>query len=322
MTLTAESFTGRVLAAFSRRSPGFRPPYRHPAPRAVSTRTRPATALGAVPHLLDEDRPDFENVLDEALRIVLGRGHTGRATGTGLRYDDGSASGATPFDAEQLRALALSAADPISVRAAAEYDTYRTLRETAHTRDDSARGYAAAGIAASADLGAGLVAVVAVLVPLLAGTVALIFLITGYAMSAVHPQPGVAAPLRTTGWFFAAVTGASILLGAVGLLVTALRDRPTTIHVAPDDMPPDVHAAREAWHQALLDRGLLPFLDDALHDPAAPATPSSAPRSPRLGYSRPDFSAPQDPHRRPTEPRFTSPDFATPDLGGPDHEPE
>jgi hypothetical protein len=282
--------------------------------------------MTTAPHLLNEDRPDFEHVLDEALHIVLDEDD---AMGAGR--PDGEADGGLPLNAEQLRTLALAAAEQISGQAAAEYDAYRALRaetreaarEAARSRDSRAFGYAAMGVADGAGSGAGLTAVVAVLTPLLAGAAALIFLLIGYALQAMSPEPAFAPPLRTAGWFFAAVTAASILLGAVGLLLTALRDGSTAIHDSPDGMPPEVLRAREAWHHALLDRGLLPFLDGALHDTAAPAAPAPAPfapRMPRLGYTRPDFTSPQDP--RPTAPRFTSPDFSSPDFGGPDHAPE
>lgn len=284
--------------------------------------------MTTAPHLLNEDRPDFEHVLDEALRIVLDE--------DGARGPAGQNGTALPLNAEQLRTLALAAAEQISAQAAEEYDAYRAVRadtreaarEAARSRDSRAFGYAAMGVADGAGSGAGLAAVIAVLTPLLAGAAAVIFLLIGYSMSAVHPQPAIASPLRTAGWFFAAIAAAAILLGGIGLLLTALRDGSSAIHDSPDRMPPEVLQARDTWHQALLDRGLLPFLDDALSDTAAPAAPAqapSAPRMPRLGYTRPDFSSPQDP--RPTTPRFSSPDFSSPDFGspdfgGPDHAPD
>ncbi|WP_329177010.1 hypothetical protein [Streptomyces sp. NBC_01477] len=280
--------------------------------------------MTTAPHLLNEDRPDFEHVLDEALRIVLDEEE---ARGPGR--PDGAMGDGLPLNAEQLRTLALAAAEPISGRAAAEYDVYRTLRaqtreavrEAARSRDSRAFGYAAMGVADGAGSGAGLAAVIAVLTPLLAGAAALIFLVIGYSMDAVDPQPAIAAPLRTAGWFFAAVAAASILLGAIGLLLTALRDGSSAIHDSPDGMPPEVLQARETWHQALLDRGLLPFLDAALNDTSIPAAPSvapSVPRIPRLGYSSPDYSSPQDTEPRTSAPRFSSPDFSSPDFGSPD----
>jgi hypothetical protein len=67
----------------------------------------------------------------------------------------------------------------------------------------------------------------------------------------------------------------------------------------------------------LLHQGLLPFLDDALNGP----TGDAAPRGPRPGYSRPDFSAPRD-DLPPSRPRFSSPDLTSPDVGVSDHTPD
>ncbi|CAM5505226.1 Putative transmembrane protein OS=Streptomyces sp. ACT-1 OX=1609288 GN=SACT1_3948 PE=4 SV=1 [Streptomyces griseus subsp. griseus] len=84
--------------------------------------------------------------------------------------------------------------------------------------------------------------------------------------------------------------------------------------------------AREAWRHALLERGILPFLRDALADPTAgPAarTPHRSPhRIPKVGYSRPDFSGPDDGPAAGPRPTFTSPDFTSPDFGGPEHRPD
>ncbi len=255
--------------------------------------------MTSAPHLLTEDRPDFEHVLDEALRIALDGVEAPRA--------DDRAPGA-PLNAEQLRTMALAAAESISARAAEEYEAYRrvradsreAVRESARARDSRAFSYAAMGVADRAGSGAGFLAVLAVLTPLLAGAAALIFLLIGYALQAVSPEPGIAAPLRTAGWFFAAVTAASIVLGGIGLLITALRDGSTAIRDAPDSLPPEVAGARDVWQRALLDRGLLPFLDDALAGRAVvppPAAPTTGPRMPHLGYTQPDFSSPQHPSR-------------------------
>lgn len=90
--------------------------------------------------------------------------------------------------------------------------------------------------------------------------------------------------------------------------------------------------AREAWRRALLERGLLPFLREALTDPTAapdddPAryvprrTPSPESRIPTLGYTRPEFTSP-DSGSSGSRPRYSSPDFTSPDYGGPDHRPD
>ncbi|WNI16575.1 hypothetical protein [Actinacidiphila sp. ITFR-21] len=279
-------------------------------------------------HLLNEDRQDFEHVLDEALRVIL----------EGLEPDgngSGPASGdvGLPLNAEQLRTLALAATEQINAPAAAEYAAYLALRgetreavrEAARARDNRAFGYAAMGVADRRGSGAGIIPVLAVLTPLLAGAAAVIFLLIGYAMSAVAPEPAIASPLRTAGWFFAAVTAASILAGAIGLLLTALRDGSRAIHDGPDSLSPEVTRARTAWREALLSLGMLPFLEDALNGtaapgPQAPAPTAPAPKMPHLGYSRPAFSSPQEP--RPTTPHFSSPDYSSPDWGGPEHAPE
>jgi hypothetical protein len=314
--------------------------------------------MTTAPHLLNEDRPDFSHVLDDALRIVLEdeEGPAGGSTGPAGRQDeaagrdpmserdgltgrDGLAGRDGLLNAEQLRTLALAAAEEISRQAAAEYHEYVMLRaetreearESASLRDSRRFGYAAMGVADEAGSGAGLAAVIAVLTPLLAGAAAVIFLLIGYLLSAVSPEPAIASPLRTAGWFFAIVTGAAVLLGGIGLLLTALRDGSSAIHDSPEALPPDVARARERWHQALLDRGMLPFLDEAVASAAltpAPEPPSPFPaarpasRMPHLGYSRPDFSSPQDPQSAPRHqgPRYSSPDFTSPDFGGPDND--
>lgn len=314
--------------------------------------------MNSAPHLLNEDRPDFDHIVDEALRIVvgerrdrenadradggilgLGRGEPGDRAGLARSNGDGPPHS---LNSEQLRTLALAAAEAIGASAATEYEAYRTIREqtreaareSARVRESRSFGYAAMGVADGAGSGAGLAAIVAVLTPLLAGAAAVIFLLIGYALRAMTPEPAIASPLRSAGWVFAAVTAAAILLGGIGLLLTALRDGSSAIHDSPEAMPPDVARARDLWHRALLERGLLPFLEEAAasatlaptagHEPPA-ARP--APRMPRLGYSRPDFTSPAPDPASPTAPRFSgprysSPDFSSPDFGGPENEPQ
>jgi hypothetical protein len=255
--------------------------------------------MNSAPHLRNEDRPDYEHVLADALRIVL----------------DDRDGGAMPLNAEQLRTKALAAADAITAAVVREYGTYVTLRaeareaarEALRNKENRAFGYAALGVADGAGSGAGLAAVLAVLTPLLAGAAAVIFLLIGYALHAVSPEPGIAAPLRTAGWFFAAVAAAAVLLGGAGLLVTALRDSSSALYDAPDALPPEVAAARDAWREALLARALIPYLTDAMDraapDPAPTATPTTAPTRPQSpllphrGNSSPDFTSPQHPTR-------------------------
>jgi hypothetical protein len=331
--------------------------------------------MNSAPHLLIEDRPEFERVLDEALRTADRRADL---SGVGQR-----------LNTEQLRTMAMNAAAAIASCAADEYHHYVAAREKLRqpapsgwpdtidpgTIDDdaflaadaaengaageaTAAGGAAGGVAGEATTaggfaaavgdatsGAGLVAVLSVLAPVLAGTAAVIFLLAGYLLHLLHPTPSIAQPMVTAGWLFAALTAAGLLIAAVGLLLTAMRNGTGAIRgSARSAQREEVDRSREAWRLALLERGVVPFLRDALADPAAadgahtspappsassPTRPSSAyapsrsqatGRTPHLGYSRPGFSTEGDVPK--TRPRFTSPDFTSPDYGGPEHQPD
>ena len=286
--------------------------------------------MKSAPHLFAEDRPEFERVLDEVLRTADRRPEL---------KDIGQR-----LTAEQLRTMALSASAAITACAAAEYQDYvvaRTkLREPAPPlpmaggpEDDDEHAHSA-GVG-SADLdasGAGLFPMLAVLAPVLAGTAAIIFLLVGYVLLVLDPAPSIAQPMITAGWFFAALTAAGILLAAVGLLLTALRNGSSAIRgEALAEQLEEVDRAREAWRQALLERGVLPFLREALINPSAPA-PWTAPtahvsgraepagRTPHLGYSRPGFST--DDESPKARPRYSSPDYSSPEYGGPENQPE
>lgn len=240
------------------------------------------------------------------------------------------------------------------------------------------------GIAETA--GAGLTAMVSVLVPVLAGTAAVIFLLLGYLLHLVTPEPAVAAPVRTAGWVFAAVAVAGAVVAMAGLWVAAYRNgsrsrKASRESPGGEDGPgSELSAARAVWREALLERGILPFLSAAVADPhnvqqspasyvlrpgavesAADSTDSVAEdRTPRLGYSGPEFSSrtsqetaaqkraarrvpeqagevPESARsnggrrvpaargqekRRRSRPRFSSPDFSSPDYGGPDDRPD
>ncbi|WP_435219031.1 hypothetical protein [Streptomyces sp. bgisy034] len=88
----------------------------------------------------------------------------------------------------------------------------------------------------------------------------------------------------------------------------------------------EVNRAREAWREALLERGIISFLRDALADfsttPAPDRAASLRGRIPHLGYSRPGLSNAEDETEPEARPSFTSPDFVSPDFGGPEHDPE
>ncbi|MFJ3620987.1 hypothetical protein ACIPSH_22995 [Streptomyces iakyrus] len=286
--------------------------------------------MNSVPqHLLSEDRQEYERILDEALRSAP---HRPELAAVGQRLNP-----------EQLRTMALNATALITAAASAEYQHYvkvrDELRQPASAGSQAVResgsaepGSGASGLAATMGgvaetAGAGAVAVVAVLAPVLAGTAAAIFLLVGYILRMLDPDQGFARTMLTTGWVFGAVTAVAILVAAVGLLLTALRNKPTAEGGPYGELQGEVAEAKEAWHEALLERGILPFLREALVDPGAAAalhhTPSSTPvsRMPHLGYGRPGFTSPDDGDRG-SRPSFSSPDYTSPDFGGPEHQPE
>ncbi|WFB11673.1 hypothetical protein LRS74_16245 [Streptomyces sp. LX-29] len=292
--------------------------------------------MNSAPHLLKEDRPEFERVLNEALRSAD-------------RHPELAAMGERLTTA-QLRTMALSASAAISACAANEYQAYVEMRERfrapaprgPHPAEGGGgssdpEGDAAPGLGSGPDPGPGpgpgIVAVVAVLAPVLAGAASVIFLIFGYALRMIHPVPSIAQPMVTAGWLFAALTAAGILLAAVGLLLTAVRNGASAIRgAAALERAEEVARARETWRRALLERGVLPFLHEALTEAAAsppsaaasphpPRSAEGAGRTPHLGYSRPGFSTDGDGSPT-TRPRFSSPDFTSPDFGGPEHGPE
>ncbi|EKX62206.1 hypothetical protein Sipo8835_46840 [Streptomyces ipomoeae] len=288
--------------------------------------------MNSVPqHLLSEDRQEYERILGEALRSAPHRPEF--------------AAGLQRLNPEQLRTMALNATAIITASAAAEYEYYVKVRDELRnppasalpTREGTASGSAepdgtAAGLAAAMGevgeaAGAGVGAVAAVLAPVLAGTAAGLFLLVGYVMRVIDPDRAIAQTLLTTGWVFGAVTAAAILVAAVGLLLTALRNGATAVDDgARGELTEEVARAKEAWRDALLERGILPFLRDALANPgpavlSEPTRPTPPSRMPHLGYNRPSFSSP-DSGGAGARPSFTSPDFTSPDFGGPEHRPE
>lgn len=178
--------------------------------------------------------------------------------------------------------------------------------------------------------GAGLAAMVTVLAPVLAGIAAVLFLAIGYILQTLNPDESMAEPLISVGWIFAALTAAGCLIAMGDLVVTALRNGSTSLRATRGgELAREVDRAHTAWRRALLERGLLAFLREALSDPTAAANSDphryvprrgedeGTSRMPGLGYTRPGFSSPDGGPPGASRPRFTSPDY-----GGPDHLPD
>ncbi|WP_030676993.1 hypothetical protein [Streptomyces sp. NRRL B-1347] len=290
--------------------------------------------MNSAPHLLNEDRPEYARILDEALRTAPNRPEL---AAVGQRLNP-----------EQLRTMALNATALITAAAATEYRQYVKVREdlrdsgrstspsiregngsSSTPAESSSGGVSLATMGEVTETaGAGAVAVIAVLAPVLAGAAAAIFLLVGYILKMLNPEPAFADTLLTAGWLFGALTAGAILVAAVGLLLTALRNGSTSLQAGShDERNAEVERAREAWSRALLERGILPFLREALADPGGPPAPrasSAGPtgRMPQLGYHRPGFSSPESGSTTGTRPSYSSPDFSSPDYGGPEHKPE
>jgi hypothetical protein len=281
--------------------------------------------MNSAPHLLNEDRPAFERILDDALRTAPDHA--------------GPASAGRTLNPEQLRTMALGAAALINTAAAAEYDRFVTAREelraaphpsrTAGAGDDGAETSGPIGLVAETT-GPGVAAVAVVLAPVLAGTAAVIFLLVGYILKMLDPAPEFADTMLMAGWIFGACTAAGILVAAVCLLLAAVRNSSTSVRAGtPGEADAALEEARDAWERALLEHGIQPFLREAVAEPPAAGTPvtgghsGSASRMPQLGYHRPGFSSP-DGGGTATGQRagYSSPDFSSPDFGGPDHQPE
>lgn len=275
------------------------------------------------PHLLDEDRPDYERILDEALRDT-----------TVLQ----ALSAPQPhLNAEQLRTKAMLAADTVATAAAAEYRHYRVLRDGLTLDAGSPRPGGGLGSELSgrlrADEGAGFFPVLTVLAPILSWAAALLLLLIGYLLRAARPALPLGRSIVTAGWAGIAVGIAAMAVGIVGLLLTALRDGSAAPAGHDPQLVADVAEARRAWHTALLERALLPYLHDNLgSDPALSPRPSGRPVPPDLlspGYSRPGYSSAgftspgvegiTDPEgREPRTAEFTSPGYSPPGFTGPD----
>lgn len=270
--------------------------------------------MNSAPHLLNEDRADFERILDETLRHAHDRPDL---ADVGQR-----------LNTEQLRTMALNATSVIAATAASEYEHFAKVREEFRTPAGAPLGSSVLAPAAHGpgETGAGLAAVVAVLVPALAGAAAVVFLLVGSLLRLFSPVPAFSGTLLTVGWFFCAVTAVGLAVAGAGLLITALRNASTQVPAGETDgsWPDEVSRAREAWRVAVLERGILPFLREALAAPDVEPAPKARPAQhlPKMGYSRPNFSSPGDGASTGQRPTFSSPDFSSPDYGGPEHRPE
>lgn len=253
-------------------------------PRRQNTGTDPYYTIGGTfmnePGRLEAvDQADFEHALHAALGDPDIREALQQPT--------------AQVTAEQLRARALAAADTIAAEAATEYTALRRLR----VADPDPAGRPRQPAPATA--GKGLAAALVVLTPVLSAAAAATFLLLGYGLQLAGVQQPLAIALIRASWVAGAVAMLAAAAAIIALMVTAARHRATSRRPQPDTA--SLAQAHAAWRQALLERGLLPFLRRELHQPPAPPRRSPAPpceqRTTSPGYSSPNFTGPSLPSR-------------------------
>ncbi|MFD7917908.1 hypothetical protein ACFV3R_01530 [Streptomyces sp. NPDC059740] len=221
-----------------------------------------------------------------------------RATGPATIGEAAGAAEARPAPPEvPVRPAAPDAAD-VSARAEdGGAGNFPVLPARAGTGTEAGRGAKA-----------GAVAMTTVLLPVLSAVAAVLFLLVGYVTRALVPTDATAGALVTAGWIFALLAAVGVLGAMVGLLLTALRNGGPAGASANGGRDADgqhcseVGRARDAWHEALLHRGIEPFLREVLTDPA------TAPHHvPRPGPAEDDRSAAFGRLRPRPRPRTTDP---------------
>ncbi|MCI3240628.1 MULTISPECIES: hypothetical protein [Streptomyces] len=195
--------------------------------------------MTSAPDLRPEDRADFERALSLALgaddiRSALRDDPTGRAT-------------------VRLRDRALGDAEAIAAAAGDEYLAFLAARDAATNPEAAAsRRIPAAGNT--------LWAALAVLVPLVSAAAAVILLLTGYALRLADTATRPASSVVKAGWLLALVAVVTAGFSLWALLRTALNQRTGT----------SLNQAREHWQQALLERGIRPYLRRHLPEALTP----------------------------------------------------
>ncbi|SEE68470.1 hypothetical protein SAMN05428938_8081 [Streptomyces sp. KS_5] len=168
----------------------------------------------------------------------------------------------------------------------------------------------------------------AVLAGLLATLATLLCLLLGYVLQEFGAAASTAETLVTTGWILGTAVAIPTFIALIAMLFGARRNRPASDSGPYGQLNEEVARAKEAWREALLERGILPFLREALADPSTAAalhrTPptTTAARMPNLGYNRPGFDSPDGGPVTGPRPSYTSPDYTNQDSGGPEHRSE
>ncbi|MHC5909052.1 hypothetical protein ACVNF4_35075, partial [Streptomyces sp. S6] len=131
------------------------------------------------------------------------------------------------------------------------------------------------------DATGGPLSALAVVVPALSAGAAAVFAMLGFGLRTAGAGSRLSEALLLAALVATGAAVVSALAGFGWLLVTALRDRSTS-----DEANLAVARARAVWEQALLDRGILPYLRTALAADGMAGAPS--PRAER-GFGSPEL---------------------------------
>ncbi|MGW1204853.1 hypothetical protein [Streptomyces cyaneofuscatus] len=258
--------------------------------------------MGRPSPLGDEDRSAYAEVVDEVLASAEFRR---------LLEESGVSGG-------RLRIRALAAVGRTAPAAAAEYRAYAALRRASHgRRGDGGPAAPLSGPGHQERPGAGALAVLGVLTPILAAVAGATFLLLGYGLRLTDSMAALADTLVRVGWISLAIAAATSLISLVAVYRTAAR-RPAPGSPPGVDRSADLDRARETWRTALRDKAIRPFLLGEIAEAGRAAAAPGGPRFTPPAFAGPDYTRPD--YTRPdytTRPDFARPDFTGPDFTGP-----
>ncbi|NEB41530.1 hypothetical protein [Streptomyces sp. SID14515] len=230
--------------------------------------------MGRPSRLGDEDRSDYASALDEVIASPDIRRLLERSGLPGGR----------------LRVLGLAAVARTTADADAEYRRYAALRRQARGGRPDAGMSPLSGPGDQERPGAGVLAVLGVLTPVLAAVAAATFLVLGYGLRLSGSLPALAGTLVGVGWSSLVVAAVTGLVSVVALYRKAAK-RSADGTAAVPERSPALQDAREAWLAALRDRGIRPFLLEQLAGMASP--PTGRGEGHGSGFSSPAFAGPE-----------------------------
>ncbi|MBD0741073.1 hypothetical protein [Streptomyces sp. CBMA152] len=196
-----------------------------------------------------QDRPVFAHVLQQALDSPEIRAALRDASVT--------------VRPEWLRAQALRDREVIAEMAVVEYRVY--LRASAVAESDSDGGVSDPSASwrdgeQVTSARAELLSALTFFIPALSAVAAAAFLLIGHSLELVGLHPLLADELQTWGWGFALVAGAGAAVVLARLLMAAAHNTPAAMAEPAADAFDRARREQAVWRQALLERGVLPYL--------------------------------------------------------------